>query len=343
MPRLELSDREQRVLRILIDAHVRTARPVSSSAIASARAFPVSSATVRNVLRSLEEKKLILQPHTSAGRIPTDRGYRHYVDFLMEPTALSGSERGAIDGELESLSGTDHDTVATEVSRIVSEFAKELAVSVAPGAAGILERVDLVPLSPGRAVAAATMRSGATKTVAVTLDDDVGASDIREAAGLLNDWLGGEPVADAESVLVRRMRGARPEVRKVLRALLDARSQFLRPGEGQSVHYEGARYIFRHPEFMSDAACLGDIFDSEEALARAVRGPAAPTSVTIRIGRENPQREMRRMSLVVGTYRFGGGLGRVGVIGPTRMKYPRLVGLVEYLSGALDRMFAAKP
>ncbi len=342
MAGVDLSEREQKVLRLLIEAHVRTARPVSSSAIASDRAIPLSSATVRSVLRSLEERKFILQPHTSAGRIPTDRGYRHYVDFLMKPAAPSGSERSAIDGGLSGFSGTDHEIVATEISRIVSDLAKELAVSVAPGAAGIVDRIDLVPLSPGRAVAAATMRSGVTRTVAIALESDVENSDLGEAACLLNEWLRGEPVAAAETVLLRRMRRASPPVRQVLRALLAARSQFLTPGEGQSVHYEGARYIFRHPEFASDAACLGDILDSEETLAEVVGGASTTRAVTIRIGRENPLRGMRRMSLVVGSYRVGGGVGRMAVIGPTRMKYPRLVGLVEYLSRALDGMFGAK-
>lgn len=337
-----LTEREEKVLRLLIEAHVRSARPVSSSAIASERSVPLSSATVRNVLRSLEDMSLVLQPHTSAGRVPTDAGYRYYVDHLMEPSVPSGRERGMIDGELSELSPVDHETVVTELSRIVSDLAKELAVSVVPCAAGIIDRIDLVPLSPGRAVAAATMRSGGTRVVAVDLDRDVGDSDLKEAARLLNEWLSGETVAEAESVLVRRMRRARPPVRQVLRAILTARTQFLRQGEERSVHYEGARYIFRHPEFKSDAACLGHIFDSDDVLVEAVRGPSAPAAVAVRIGGENARKEMRRMSLVVGSYRVGPGLGSMAVIGPTRMKYPRLVGLVEYLTGELDRMFGAR-
>lgn len=337
-----LSEREQKALRLLIESYVRCARPVSSSAIASERALPLSSATVRNVLRSLEEKKLILQPHTSAGRIPTDRGYRYYVDFLMEPSVPSGRERDAIDSQLTALQGKDHETVVGELSRMVSDLVKELAVSVAPGSAGIVERIDLVLLNPGRAVAAATMRSGVTRAGAVTLGEAIGEDDVKEASNLLNAWLKGEPVADAESVLLRRMRRTRPEVRSVLKALLRARHQFLGSGEERSVHYEGARYIFRHPEFEGDAASLANMFDSDEALVDAVRGPESPKAVAVRIGGENRRREMRRMSLVVGTYRVGGGLGSMAVIGPTRMKYPRLVGLVGYLSGILDGMLGAR-
>ncbi len=337
-----LTEREQNVLRLLIESYVRCARPISSSAIASDRAFPLSSATVRNVLRSLEEKKLILQPHTSAGRVPTDRGYRYYVDFLMRPSVPSGKEKDAIDSRLEGLRGQDQETVATELSRMASDIAKEFAVSVAPGSAGVVDRVDLVPLGPGRAVVAATMRSGATRAAAITLDEGVTESHLREASSLLNEWLNGEPVAGVESVVLKRMRRTRPEVRGVLKSLLRVRRRFLGVGQERSVHYEGARYIFRHPELAADAACLSDIFDSDEALADAVSSQEPPRSVAVRIGGENPRREMRRLSLVVGSYRVGGGLGSMAVIGPTRMKYPRLVGLVGYLSGALDGLLGTR-
>ncbi len=337
-----LSEREQKVLRLLIESYVKCARPVSSSAIASDKNFPLSSATVRNVLRSLEEKRLILQPHTSAGRIPTDRGYRYYVDFLMEPSVPSSRERSAIESRLAGLRGLDRETVVTELSRMLSDIAKEFAVSVAPGSVGVVERIDLVPLAPGRAVAAATMRSGATGAVAITLDEGVSEEHLREASSLLNEWLGGARVADAESLLLRRMRRTRPEVRGVLKSLLRARQRFLGSGQEKSVHYEGARYIFKHPELMGDAASLAGILDSDEVLVDAVRGPDSPKSVAVRIGCENARREMRRMSLIVGTYRVGQGLGNMAVIGPTRMKYPRLVGLLSYLSGVLDGMLGAR-
>jgi len=339
---VELSEREQKVLRLLIEAHVRTARPVSSRAIAESRSIALSSATVRNVLRQLEQKRLILQPHTSAGRVPTDRGYRYYVDFLMRPATPSGREVGLIERRLSDLAGTDQETVATELSRIVSALAKELAVSVAPGGAGVLERLDLVPFGDGRAIAVATMRSGAERTVALSLDD-AKESDLRDAARFLNEHLSGRRVSETEDVLRRGMRAARPAVRQVLEALLDARSVLLMLGDARSVHYEGARYMFRHPEFKSDASCLGDILDSDELLAHAVGSEPAREIVTVCIGEENSLREMRRMSLVAASYRVGGGIGRMAVIGPTRMKYPRLVGLVQFLSARLESMFGAMP
>jgi len=332
---VELTQRENKVLRLLIESHVKTARPVSSRAIASSRGMTFSSATVRNVLRSLEEKKLILQPHTSAGRVPTDKGYRYYVDYLMQPAAPSGREREVIEERLAELRATDQEMVATELSRLVSAMARELTVSITPGPSGVLGRIDLVPFGGGRAVAVATMRSGVERTISISLED-TGDADLSEAARVLNEWLAGSPVVEARRLLERRMREVRPPVRRVLEALLRARRGLLSGDDVRSVHYEGARYMFRHPEFMSDAACLGDILDSDELLAHAVGLQSAVESVTVRIGQENRLKEMRKMSLVAGSYRIGGGLGRMAVIGPTRMKYPRLVGLVEFLSGKLE-------
>ena len=127
-----------------------------------------------------------------------------------------------------------------------------------------------------------------------------------------------------------------------LRALLADSSRLFRSEGLERVHYEGARYIFQHPEFSADAAPLGRIFDSEDVLADVLRSPSRASGVSITIGHENSLKEMRRMSLVVATYRVGRGVGRMGVIGPTRMRYPRLVGLLEYFSGALDEMFAGR-
>ncbi|MBD3349723.1 MAG: heat-inducible transcription repressor HrcA [Candidatus Eisenbacteria bacterium] len=337
----ELSDREEKVLRLLIESHVRSARPVSSSAIAAARSVALSSATVRNVLRSLAEKELILQPHTSAGRVPTDRGYRYYVDFLMRPTKPSDRVRGLIEERISGLMKTDEDTIATELSRMVSRLTKELAVSVTPAAGGVLKRLDLVPFGDGRAIAVVTLRSGAERSVSLSVSD-VEDADLEEAARLLNRWLGGARVAEAEKLLRGGMRRARPPVRRVMDALLDVRSGLLSPQHARSVHYEGARYMFRHPEFEGEAACLGEILDSEEMLADAL-GAHSAGPVAVCIGEENRLKEMRRMSLVAGSYRIGGGMGRMAVIGPTRMKYPKFVGLVRFLSDRLENVFTAAP
>lgn len=240
---VKLSRREDSILRLVIEDHVRSAKPVSSSAVVSRRSVGVSSATVRNVMRALEEKGLIYQPHTSAGRVPTDLGYRYYVDNLVRPTEVTGREQAAIERGLRRLAGGDLPSFLAGVSHMMSELSRELAVAVAPASE----------------------------------DDRV-----------------------------------------------------------ERIRYDGARFIFSHPEFADDVSALGELFDSEASLAHVVPGPPDPMAIAVVIGRENRDRGMVRMSLVAGSFRIGRGLGRMGVIGPTRMRYPRLMGLVKHFSQALD-------
>ena len=122
--------------------------------------------------------------------------------------------------------------------------------------------------------------------------------------------------------------------------MLEGVRSCLEPAGDRAVHYDGARYIFRHPEFASEASSLGEILDSDEALAEMLRGPDKVGTVRVVIGHENVRKGMQRMSLVSGTYRIGGSAARTGVIGPTRMKYQRMISLVQYLTDALDRLFS---
>ncbi len=343
MKRAKLSDREERILRSVIECHIKTAKPVSSSAVVRNRSVPVSSATVRNVMRSLEEKGLILQPHTSAGRIPTDAGYRYYVDNVMEPRNLTEQERADLEGGFASLATGDLGAVVAGVSRMMSDFARQLAVTVAPsGEREVIEQVKLVSLETDRILAVATTRAGLTRSAVFELGREEVGGKLADAAALVTEWLSGTPVGDAERTVKSRL-GAVPEpTRRVIAALLATSPRLFRLRGAERVHYEGARYILRHPEFSHNAAFIGEIFDDEEALADLVRGHAESGGVSVTIGGENPKKEMKHMSLVVGSYRIGGTFGQMGVIGPTRMRYGRLVGLVDYVSEILDELFSGR-
>lgn len=341
MRKVKLSPREDAILRAVVDSHVRSARPVSSGAVVRRAGVRVSSATVRNVMRSLEEKGLIIQPHTSAGRVPTDAGYRYYVDRLMEPSGPSERERGEIATELSALAGKDLATVVDGVSKLASERSRELAVSVAPADdAVVLDRVELATLEDGGVLAVTTTRTGFSRSAALSAEAGLDAARLPEASRLLNEWLGGVWVGDAEGILRSRLSEGDASLSGILRTLLEDGSKLFRARGFERVHHDGARYIFRHPEFSTNAAALGRIFDSEEVLADVLRRTGSECRVSVTIGRENSIREMQCMSLVVGSFRIGGSSGRMGIIGPTRMRYPKLIGLVEYFTGVLDELMS---
>jgi len=338
---VELNDRESTILQSIIEGYVCEAKPVSSSAVVRMSSVSLSSATVRNVMRALEEKGLILQPHTSAGRIPTDQGYRYYVDNLVKPAGLTASERDEIGSELTKLVHCDLATVLAGISHMVSEISEEMAIAVAPSGGGqVIEQVSLVSIGGGRVFAVVATDFGPTRTAVLTADGTFHDAELSRSSSLLNDWLCGATLSDASTIIESRREEMEPPPGEWMAGLLDGVRVFLSPGGGQRIHYEGARYIFRHPEFSTDAASLGEILDSEETLADVVRGPARAAEVRVVIGGENDRRGMSRMSLVAGTYRIGGSVGRMGIIGPTRMRYPRLIGLVGYFSRVLDELLA---
>jgi heat-inducible transcriptional repressor len=338
---VELTDRESTILRSIIEGYVREAKPVSSSAVVRVSSVSLSSATVRNVMRALEEKGLILQPHTSAGRVPTDLGYRYYVDNLVKPVRLSPREQRDITSELRTLAHCDLATVLAGISHLVSEISKEMAVAVAPSGGGQkIERVSLVAIDGGRVLAVVSTDVGPTRTAVLMTDGTFHESELTEATDLLNGWLRGSTLSGAAATIEERIEELPTAPSEWLVGLLDGVRSFLSPGTGERIHFEGARYIFRHPEFSTDASSLGEILDSEETLADVVRGPAGAAEVRVVIGAENARRDMSQMSLVAGTYRIGGSVARMGIIGPTRMRYPRLIGLVGYFSKALDDLLA---
>ncbi len=337
-----LSERDDAILRTIVEGYVTTARPVSSGVVAGNGVVSLSSATVRNIMRTLEERGLISQPHTSAGRVPTDRGYRYYVDYLMSPLPLPPEERERIASRVAALAGHELGAVASRVSRMVSELTRELSVTVAPTAGGVIEHLTLLALDGGGVLAVATASGGSSRSAVLAADRRVSAGEIEQTQGLLRVWLHGVSVGDAERVLGSRLTGSAVPLSASAAALAaDARRLFA-IDDAVQVRYEGARYMFRHPEFHDHASTLGKIIDSEGALAEVVRAPTEPGIVTVRIGHENRGRGLQRMSLVVGSYRVGGGVGRIGVIGPTRMRYERLVGLVRQFSEALDSVFATR-
>jgi len=336
-----LTERDDRILREVVRRYVATARPVSSGSIARSGRLGLSSATVRNVLRSLEDRGLIFQPHTSAGRVPTDRGYRYYVDHLMSPADLTPAEKIAIRTRVGALGRRGLREIVAEVSRLMSESARQLAITMAPApGGGVIEQVELVALSPGRVLAVAATRGGLTRSVVLEVSPDPSPESVRRAADLVRSWLSGSTMAEAAGILEERVNEAGPRIRPVVEALSECAPRLFTARHSERVHYDGARYIFGFPEFAADASVLGGIFDSENALAELLEDCGGAGAISVRIGRENRKRNLRGLTMVVGSYRVGSSRGHLGVIGPTRMRYARVIGLVDHFSKVLDELFA---
>lgn len=323
--------RRQEILRLVIDDYITTAEPVGSEAVRERHRLPVSAATVRNEMAALEDLGLLHQPHTSAGRVPTDQGYRVYVDSMLTEEQPSPVERLRIRRTVEG----------GELDRAVEQAARALAlitdcatvVALTRPHEQVVRHLHLVPLAERRALAVVVTDAGVYEGKTVELEEPVAAEEWDRLSQEISRLIVGlrlsavlEPV-DGETARHRRVLD---QVRRLLR------EQILRPSI--RLHTEGAANILKQPEFQDvrRARPVLSALERDDVVEDLLFDAHGGDEVRITIGVENRYEEMRDCSVVSATYHAGGrAAGVVGVIGPTRLRYGRIVSLVRFLAETL--------
>ncbi len=342
MVREVLSDREEQVLAALVRAHVELGVPVGSSSLLERERLDVSPATVRKTLVSLEDKGFVQQPHTSAGRTPTNKAYRFYAMHALGMgsaggvTAL-GHLRTQLDAKLQQVSA---DEIHGQLAEIIGDVSMQLGLVLAPRFEQVrVDHLELVRLAEGRMLLVVALETGPVRSLVI----EVGTTaDAREVAGVsvrLNERLAGRTVWEVRATVRQRIRelgsGFEPAL---LRAVVDEIEALTTPPR-LSLHVAGARNICVQPEFRdaSDVADLFDLVEHREVLAGLL---SDREGVVITIGDENELHELHLCSLVTASYQVRGAIGVVGVMGPTRMPYDRLVALVNYAASRASELVA---
>jgi heat-inducible transcriptional repressor len=304
----------------------------------------VSSATVRNVLAELEMAGLLTHPHTSAGRMPTDAGYRFYVESIVDAAPLSAVEQLMIRhqfGQVEFASEHWFRLAATTLAGLTRSAG--LATPAKPSAAHI-RRVDLVAANERMASLILVLREGSIKQAAVTLDeaDAIDQATLNRVAGLLNEHLVDLTAADAERTIAK-LDGDEP-MQRVAQRVGERIVRILRDYDATSVEElfsDGLLNVMEAPEF-AQSDKLRQVFTALENrtfLGELVGSVAGSGRIRVLIGAENPRQEMHDVSLVLAPYgRPGSALGVVGVLGPTRMSYPQAIGTVRFVSGLMNEL-----
>jgi heat-inducible transcriptional repressor len=245
----KLSDRERQVLAALIDHYVKSAQPVGSRVLANRYKLGVSPATIRNTLQDLEELGLVTQPHTSAGRIPTDLGYRIYVDLLLKPEQLSLGERQKIDEEITSAF-TPIDQILEQTSRILAEVSSQLGVSTSPEFdRAVLTKMEMLPVAERKLLVVIAVRSGLVKTILMEVDSEISSSMVAETSRLLNEKLVGLTLGDIKRTISDRFKDVRLGDPRLLRVFTESVNALSTEVEGDSLHVGGTPNILRQPEF----------------------------------------------------------------------------------------------
>ncbi len=336
----DLTDRERRVLDAVVRTYVDTAEPAGSRTVSRRHGLGVSPATVRNTMSDLEEKGYLFHPHTSAGRIPTDRAYRFFVDQLVQPTALSESERERIQRELEGTGASAVERMVRRTARALSLLSFELGLAVAPRLDdAVLEKLDLIQVSVEKVLLVATIRSGFIRTIYVDIPGEVPADTLVTLAMLLNERLAGLTLSDLRATLPERLHDAAADdepTGELLNIFLQSGAELFDWSGGSTgdVHLGKTSVLAAQPEFTSGERLKGliELTERPDLLAEALGSREHGGGLMITIGGEHQSQMLTDFTLVTAEYRAGGLKGVIGVIGPTRMPYEKVIAIVDHTS-----------
>jgi heat-inducible transcriptional repressor len=342
----ELPERDRRILGALVQGYIEDGEPISSLWLAG-RGFGVSSATLRLILARLEELGYLRQPHTSAGRVPTDRGYRSYVDRLL---AERRAPRRAPLVEARLRRAGTVDDMLSHASHEVARASQQLSFAIAPAAdTGTLEHLDFVPLDAGKILVVVVSTGGHVSQKVIEPSEPHGADELQQAANYLNSEFKGRSLVAVRQAVVQRLREERNLYDALMaRALRLASSTFEDMGASPTVFIQGTSMLLEDiggesPEVtLETLRALLRMIEEKARLINLLDDYISADGLTIVIGSEHHAPDLQRFTLIASTYSDGRGTGAVGVIGPTRMRYSRVIDAVEGLSKAIGRMVGTK-
>ena len=345
--------RGQAVLAAVIKEHLVTGEAVGSKVLANkfATNHGWSSATIRNVMAELEEAGLLEQPHTSAGRVPTDKGYRYYVDNMLAETRLSRSDLRAIDSVFapnSSYSGVSPERLMERASHALSELSENVGIVLSPSLAqNRLNHIEFLKLSDNRILVVLVTASSIVHNKIIRIADNLTQDELEKTARYLNTEFGGKSLLEIRAEILELMREEKALYDRLLRNAVLLCDQSLEGDAGiGDVYVDGASNMLTKPEFV-DIERMRDLFRTFEEKSRLVkilnecvsRENSLHGDVNVVIGREHPTSSMRNCALITAPYRIGvnQNVGTLGVVGPMRIEYSRIMAMVNYMARLIER------
>ncbi len=341
-----LTERERTVLQAVVESYIHSAEPAGSRKIVQQFDLDVSPATVRNTMSDLEAKGLLTHPHTSAGRMPTDLAYRYYVDRLMDWRDLTARQEEEIHRELVgSEPASELEVLVRRAAKVLGLLTGELGLSVGPIlAAAVLLHLDLVPIDSDKALLVLTLESGVVRTVYVDIPTALPAASLRSVATVLNERLAGSTLREIHRTLSERLR----DVQLPDGSATELMNIFVQSGpdifewavKDDDLHLGSMAVLVGQPEFSSGERLrqIVELTERRDLLASVLGGRSLARGTQITIGEEHGEPELADLTIITATYEVGHVEGVVGVIGPTRMPYEKVVALVDCTSSLVSRL-----
>ena len=338
---VKLTDRGQKILEAIIEEYIATAQPVGSKALTQNQGIKLSPASVRNVMAELEELGYLVSPHTSAGRIPTEKGYRFYVDTILRVSEMDRGQKDRIELQYrqQGLQMTD---MLREASRTLSSISHYTGLVMIPRLkATIFRHIEFVKLSPRLILAVFVTQSGLVQNKLVEVDEDLSPRELEKITNYLNQTMTGLSIQDVRTRIITEMAQEKALYDQLMRRAFTLSSAALVDESNGDVIIEGTSRFLEQPEF-SDLDCMKRIvqtFEQKSALVELLDRGLETKGVQVIIGSETEHTELSDCSLITAAYSGKRGtLGTLGVIGPNRMPYATIIPIVDYTASLISRL-----
>ena len=336
-----LTEREHQVLEAIVRNYIMSASPTSSRYLSKQSDFDISAASIRNVMYDLEDRGFITQPHTSAGRIPTDKGYRYYVDCLMKYTGLPEETKEKIRRALVTVDQSDLNVLLSAASRALSRTTNLLGVILAPKLCnGLLQKLHVFPIGSQRYLLNLALESGFVKTMVFELETEIPQERLEYACRIITSKMAGKTlhqICETDDQVFIDV----PEFDVgIVRLLVPSIKKMVENDNDKTLYAEGETNVILQPEFFNreKIGAVIEILGEKNLLMHLFEAPEKSDSVVISIGGENQEGQLQSFSIIKTSYRVGHMAGSLGVIGPKRMPYPFLVSAVEYTARVLSEL-----
>ncbi len=339
---IELDSRSKEVLDSIIIRFISSGMPVGSKAISKKDKVGYSPATIRNIMAELERKGLVFQPHTSAGRIPTDLGYRFYVDSLMKSRELSSREEHLINTSFDSFAGDIEDLVEV-ASGLLAHFSENVGMVLQPKFHRTkFKNVRFIKLNHSLILVILVSQGGFVFNKVITVEKEIPQSELDQIANYLVEQFSGLTLIAVKKSLMRMLSQEREFYKELLKGIIFITEKRLsEETSADALYFSGASKLLEQPEFydLKRARELLKAIEEKEMLVKILTKCLNAEGVRVIIGSENICKGLRDFSLITSIYKFGNiPLGLVGILGPTRMDYARSISLVDYVSRSLSKV-----
>ncbi len=339
----ELNERSREIFRHIVEAYVETGEPVGSRTLAKRMHTTLSPATIRNVMADLEEAGLLFAPHTSAGRLPTEAGLRLFVDGLLEVGNLTEDERKSIDSQC-AAAGTSVAGLLEEATTVLSGLARCAGLVLAPKTDSPLRHIEFVNLSPGRALVVLVTESGVVENRIIEVPHGLPASALVQASNYLSARLVGRTIGEAYNDIMTELEAHRAQLDELTtRVVEQGLATWAGGAAGSSLIVRGQAQLLKDVNAVNDLETIRALFaalETKETMLKLLQLADRAEGVQIFIGAGNTMFDLAGCSMIVGPYHDSKQriVGAIGVIGPTRMNYARIIPMVDYTAKLIGRL-----